>query len=285
MLFSPNRLLTSKEQWLLVLVAAALLLGTVSLFWHGRRAAARALADAPPPAPVLAAAPATPPKPPASPPEAEDPAPPAPPTPDAMEVTPATPAPKPDPIAVAIRGGVRRGGLFRLPPGSRVADLIMAAGGANGDADVSGLNLAAPLADGTTLTVPVSASRSVSGDRITLRGAAFKLEENPAHYLTANAGMLMAGPAASASAASAAASAPAPLSSAPQPAASKGGLVNLNTAPQSEIESLPGIGPVLAGRIVAQRDARPFRSVDEVAEVPGIGPKRLEAMRPLVTVQ
>ncbi|MBW7866601.1 MAG: ComEA family DNA-binding protein [Candidatus Hydrogenedens sp.] len=278
MLFSPNRLLTSKEQWLLVLVAAALLLGTVSLFWYGRRAAGRALAETPAPAAVQAAE--TPPPPAPSP--APDPAPETPPTPAAAKETPPPPAPEPKPIAVAIRGGVRRGGLFRLPPGSRVADLIMEAGGAIGDADVSGLNLAAPLADGTTLTVPVAASRSVSGDRLTLRGAAFRLEENPAHYLTANAGVPMAGPAVSASAA---APAPAPVPAAPRPATAGGGLVNLNTAPQSEIETLPGIGPVLAGRIVAQRDARPFRSVEEVAEVPGIGPKRLEAMRPLVTVQ
>jgi hypothetical protein len=52
--------------------------------------------------------------------------------------------------------------------------------------------------------------------------------------------------------------------------------IDVNAAPVEELASLPGIGPGLAARIAA---ARPFRSVDEVALVPGIGRRRLEAMR------
>ncbi len=53
--------------------------------------------------------------------------------------------------------------------------------------------------------------------------------------------------------------------------------VNVNTADLSALESVPGIGPVLARRIVAHR---PYRSLDELLRVPGIGPKSLERLRP-----
>ena len=63
------------------------------------------------------------------------------------------------------------------------------------------------------------------------------------------------------------------------------GLIDLNWASVRELEILPGIGPSLAGAIVAYReDNGPFASVDEVDGVPGIGPKTLEAIRLLVTV-
>jgi DNA uptake protein ComE-like DNA-binding protein len=53
--------------------------------------------------------------------------------------------------------------------------------------------------------------------------------------------------------------------------------VDLNAASLEELESLPGIGPTIAARIVA---ARPYASVDELLDVEGIGPKRLAAIRP-----
>ena len=69
-------------------------------------------------------------------------------------------------------------------------------------------------------------------------------------------------------------------------AANKGsGLIDLNTAQSSELETLPGIGPAMAGRIIAYReDNGPFSAVDDVNNVPGIGPKTLDSIRQLVTV-
>lgn len=62
------------------------------------------------------------------------------------------------------------------------------------------------------------------------------------------------------------------------------GLVNVNTATPELLDTLPGIGPVLAQRIVAEREKRPFATVDELRRVSGIGPKKLDAIRSLVTV-
>ena len=60
-------------------------------------------------------------------------------------------------------------------------------------------------------------------------------------------------------------------------------LLDLNTASQTQLEALPGIGPVLARRIVEKRTSLSgFKSVEDLLAVPGIGPKRLEMIRPLV---
>jgi competence protein ComEA len=62
-------------------------------------------------------------------------------------------------------------------------------------------------------------------------------------------------------------------------------LVNVNTATEQELEALPGIGPVLAQKIIDYRTAHgPFPTVDALDDVSGIGPATLENLRPLVTV-
>jgi competence protein ComEA len=61
-------------------------------------------------------------------------------------------------------------------------------------------------------------------------------------------------------------------------------LVDLNTADAAALDALPGIGPVLAERIVSHREDGPFSTVDELADVAGIGPTLLERLRDLVRV-
>jgi competence protein ComEA len=66
---------------------------------------------------------------------------------------------------------------------------------------------------------------------------------------------------------------------------STGGLVNVNTASETELEGLPGVGPVLGAAIIAYRTEHgPFPTVDALDDVSGIGPATLENLRPLVTV-
>lgn len=75
--------------------------------------------------------------------------------------------------------------------------------------------------------------------------------------------------------------------SAPAVARSKApfeGVVNLNTATEQELEMLPGIGPAKVRAIVEYRRARPFRTVDELVRIKGIGRKMLRKLRPHLTV-
>lgn len=71
----------------------------------------------------------------------------------AVALEPATPAPAAK-VVVHVVGAVRRAGLYRLRDGSRVADAVARAGGATRRADLAGVNLAAPVADGSQIVVP-----------------------------------------------------------------------------------------------------------------------------------
>ena len=71
----------------------------------------------------------------------------------------------------------------------------------------------------------------------------------------------------------------------PAPSSSAAALANLNTADQAILETVPGLGPVKAGAIVAYRtEIGGFTSIDQLLEVTGIGPATLESIRPFVTL-
>ncbi|WP_228500087.1 ComEA family DNA-binding protein [Thermogemmata fonticola] len=59
--------------------------------------------------------------------------------------------------------------------------------------------------------------------------------------------------------------------------------IAINRASNAELQRLPNVGPVLAQRIILARSERPFRSLEDLRRVPGIGPKTLEKLRPFVT--
>lgn len=176
--------------------------------------------------------------------------------PAVVAVAPATTRPERSPgttpaeLLVHAAGAVQRPGLYRLAPGSRVADLLGAAGGLTPDADSDRVNLAAPLADGGRLYVP---RRS---------------EPAPPAVVAPDGG------------------APLPPASSPDagPPASRAGPVNINTAGAAELDSLPGVGPATAAAIVDYRNQRgPFRSVEDLMKVRGIGKAKLDELRSLVT--
>jgi competence protein ComEA len=75
--------------------------------------------------------------------------------------------------------------------------------------------------------------------------------------------------------------APGPAASAGAAAAASDGVIDLNTASESQLDSLPGVGPATVAKIVA---ARPFATVDELQSKGVVGEKTLEKLRPLVTV-
>ncbi len=148
-------------------------------------------------------------------------------------------------VTVHVAGAVRRPGIYRLPGGARVDDALRIAGGPKPRADLTAVNLAAKLEDGRQVLVPERA-----------RGGA------PAAPATG------AGP-------------PAVGGAGAAPAAP----INLNTATLEQLDTLDGVGPGIAQRIIDYREQHGgFARVDELAEVPGIGDKRMATLRPLVTV-
>ncbi|OBH36938.1 hypothetical protein A5690_07100 [Mycobacterium intracellulare] len=172
----------------------------------------------------------------------------------------ASPAAEPDhPVVVSVVGLVHTPGLVTLAPGARIADALQAAGGAVNGADTIGLNMARPLGDGEQIVVGVAPT-----------------------------------PGQPAALGSSVASGSTPTSKAPPPRPGSGSgsvkpkageAVNLNTATVQELDALPGVGPVTAAAIVAWRQANgKFTSVDQLADVEGIGPARLEKLRALVRV-
>ncbi|WP_405161777.1 ComEA family DNA-binding protein [Nocardia sp. NBC_01499] len=156
-------------------------------------------------------------------------------------------------LVVSVVGLVHRTGLVRLPAGSRVADALVAAGGAQDGADLAGLNLAQRLLDGDQVLVGPSGP-------------------NPGPPQLGSATINAGG------------RSPAAPSGSAHPTAPSG-RVDLNTATASELEALPGIGPVTAKAIVAWRTAHGrFTDITQLGQIDGIGPARLARLRELVKV-
>ena len=171
-------------------------------------------------------------------------------------------------------GAVNIPGVYTLPAQGRAVDAIAAASGAAADADLDRVNLAGALSDGVQIYVPHRGETA----------APAQIQPNGG---TANAGQGNAANGAAQNGASQGGTQPQPARTlTPAGSAQKGSTpVNINTATAEELQTLPRIGPAMAQRIIAWREAHGgFRSVDELDAVPGIGPSMLENLRPLVTV-
>lgn len=167
-----------------------------------------------------------------------------------------------DLVVVSVVGMVGRSGLVTLPPGARVADALDHAGGVLDGGDRDGLNLARRLVDGEQILVGVAPGPDgPRGPRSDIVGPGPEPAGSPAPGAPAQGG------------------------AAPDAGDQGSGLVNLNTADAAALDALPGVGPVTASSILAWRAANgAFGSVDQLAEVDGIGPATLARLRPLVTV-
>lgn len=168
-------------------------------------------------------------------------------------------------LVVHVAGAVAAPGIVRIKSGGRVADAVGAAGGALPEADLTQVNLAAPMDDGGMVVIPAVGS-AVPGPA-GVSGAAGRAGQGSISGL--------GGPSAGGHPAGS-------VSGAGETAA---GPVNLNTATEAELQTLPRVGPVLAARIVAWRtDHGRFTRPEDLDAVPGIGEAMLAALVPLVTV-
>lgn len=170
-------------------------------------------------------------------------------------VSPTSIVASPTRVKVHVAGAVTSPGVYQLSSSARVVDAITAAGGALRTADLESINLAQTLTDTEQVYVPL---KKVSRPRVTI---APRLRPRRDSSTTV-----------------------------PQPGANTGTtptskLINLNTATATELESLTGVGPSTAKAIIAYRTKKgTFSKVEDLLNVPGIGPAKLAAMRDEVTV-
>lgn len=149
----------------------------------------------------------------------------------------------PKPILAQIGGAVHSPGVYSLPEGARVEDLILAAGGLSTDADLDRINTIAALQDGDYYYLPAAGQ------------AIPETATNAPSNITSEHDSAFTYP------------------------------LDLNTATQEELESLPGIGPSKAADILAYRDSHgPFLSLDDLVNVPGIGEVTVDSLRDYLIV-
>ncbi|MFZ5816365.1 MAG: helix-hairpin-helix domain-containing protein [Bacillota bacterium] len=176
---------------------------------------------------------------------------------EALPASVTVPAPVPPPpkqqIQVHVEGAVQRPGVYTLEEGARVHEAIAAAGGALPEGVPGALNLAARVTDGAKIYVHTRAElQPAAQPPPEAREATYK---------------------------------PVKASEPPSTVEAQRLVVNLNTATAAELERVPGIGPATARAIVQHRTKHgPFRRVEDLTAVSGIGPKTLKRLRPYLTV-
>jgi len=201
-------------------------------------------------------------------------------------------------VTVYITGAVARPGVYTLEAGSRAGDLLRRAGGARYNADLGRVNLARRLHDEEMYRIPelkaraaATGSRTGSGSdggkwigdggregfRESSQDGTVVLSSEEAGVIEADLGRVdFAEEGSSGDLAD----------RTPGSNTAEGKCrVNINTASAAQLEALPGIGPALAGKIIEDRRRRgPFRRVEDLVRVPGIGPRTLKNFIDLVCV-
>lgn len=152
-------------------------------------------------------------------------------------------------IMVHIIGGVAKPGVVKIKEGGRIEDAIEAAGGLTEDSDISNVNLAYVLDDGVKVKIP------------TIDDEGKETEET---YISEDSGKNVI----------------------LQEDEKAGSIVNINKATQTELETLPGIGPSLAGRIISYREQNgKFKTVEDIKNVAGIGDSKFENIKDFIKVK
>lgn len=154
-------------------------------------------------------------------------------------------------VVVDIGGQVVAPQVLELPARSRISDAIEAAGGLTKKADLTSINRAQILTDGEKIYIPAKG-------------------ENPASYsgTGGSSGVSSAGSSAGAGASSAAGT----------------GRININTADSTQLQEITGVGPATAEKIIAYRQKTPFKKIEDLMNVSGIGEKTFQKMKEQVTI-
>jgi len=156
-----------------------------------------------------------------------------------------------DIIIVHITGGVNKPGIVKLKENSRIEDAIEAAGGLTEDSDISNVNLAYMLEDGIKIRIPLIDDSE---------------DSNKEDYITKDSGKNVI------------------LEDNSETSSSS--IVNINKATQTELETLPGIGPSLATKIIEYRESNgKFSKKEDIKNVTGIGDSKYASIEEFIVVK
>ena len=188
-------------------------------------------------------------------------------TPYPNTMAPATPSS----IRVHVIGRVNDPGVHEISANGRIIDAIDAAGGMASGAHPGSLNMAQPVCDGCQILIPASGNGKVIAPSGVQGGGG-----SPGGQPAPGGGGALSG----------AAAVPGGNGAATQGGPASGDLVDLNTATVEQLQTIDGVGPVMAERIFTWRQEHGrFTSVDELQEIDGIGPKKFAKLKDRVRVQ
>ena len=176
-------------------------------------------------------------------------------------VAPLSTLPTPLTVRIHVAGAVARPGVYSVSSSARVVDAVKAAGGATSRADLERINLAQTIVDTEQVFVPFRSSRTT---KITV-GPRLRPSRTtvPVSVPTVPGALPIVG----------------------VPTTTATPLINLNSATSDQLDTLPGVGPSTAKAIISYRNRKgPFGKVEDLLNVPGIGPSKVAAIRDQVTV-
>lgn len=151
-------------------------------------------------------------------------------------------------VIVHITGAVKTPGIVKLPEGARIEDAIDKAGGLTEDADISDVNLAYVLEDGTKIKIPTISEEK--NEEIIINSSGEGIVEKEISNNSENK------------------------------------IININKANETDLQTLPGIGASLAGRIVEYRNSNgKFNEIEDIKNVSGIGDSKYENIKNLICVK
>lgn len=178
------------------------------------------------------------------------------------------PSPTKVSIEVQVLGGVVHPGVYSFPEGSRVQDAITSAGGLLAGIDPNSINLVAKLQDGQQLNIAggTDTTGSTGGQSSDSPFPVIPPSNNPFSVIpTSNS--------------------PFTVISTPVGSTVTPNLISINTAGLDVLDTLPGIGPTTAQKIIDYRTQHgPFGSITEIMNVAGIGPSTFDLIQGLITV-
>lgn len=154
-----------------------------------------------------------------------------------------------DIIVIHITGEVKKPGVVKIKQGSRIEDVISAAGGLTENGDITNVNLAYVVEDGMKIRIPSIGEENIDESYISVDGGkGVIMSEENSNYSNS--------------------------------------IININTASETELEQLPGIGPSISSRIIQYRDTNgKFKNIEDIKNVTGIGNNKYEKIKNFIKVK